>query len=56
MIKKITELSINVDSKLEMLKDAGHAASMFAKAPNLEADIVIWLRRVILVAGYFVQG
>jgi hypothetical protein len=35
-----------------MFKDAGHAASMFAKQPDLEADIVIWFRRHLPVAGY----
>jgi hypothetical protein len=35
-----------------MFKDAGHAASMFAKQPDLEADIVIWFRKNLPVAGY----
>jgi hypothetical protein len=35
-----------------MLKDAGHAASMFAKQLDLEADIVIWFRANLPVAGY----
>jgi len=29
-----------------------HAASMFSKEPGLEADIVIWFRRNLPVAGY----
>jgi len=51
-IKKIVSLSTNRDSQLTMLKDAGHAASMFAKQPDLEADIVIWFRSNLPVAGY----
>ena len=35
-----------------MFKNAGHAASMFAKQPDLEADIVIWFRSHLPVAGY----
>src|SRR5262245_31020243 len=38
-IKKILGLSTNKDSHLTMLKDAGHAATMFAKQPDLQADI-----------------
>jgi len=51
-IKKIVGLSTNRDSRVEMFKDAGHAASMFAKQPDLEADIVIWFRANLPVAGY----
>jgi len=51
-IKKIVGLSPNKDSQLTMFKDAGHAASMFAKQPDLEADIVIWFRRNMPVSGY----
>ena len=51
-IKKIVGLSTNRDSQLEMFKDAGHAASMFAKQPDLEADIVIWFRSNLPVSGY----
>ena len=51
-IKKIVGMSANQDSQLTMFKDAGHAASMFAKQPDLEADIVIWFRRHLPVAGY----
>jgi len=51
-IKKIVGLSTNRDSQLTMLKDAGHAASMFAKQPDLEADIVIWFRSNLAVSGY----
>ena len=31
-------------SKLQMFKDAGHAAFMFEKEADLQADIVIWFR------------
>jgi len=51
-IKKIVSLSTNRDSHLTMFKDAGHAASMFAKQPDLEADIVIWFRSNLPVSGY----
>jgi dienelactone hydrolase len=51
-IKKILALSAHPDSRVEMFKDAGHAASMFAKQPDLEADIVIWFRSNLPVAGY----
>jgi dienelactone hydrolase len=51
-IRKIVALSSHPDSRVEMFKDAGHAASMFAKQPDLEADIVIWFRQNLPVAGY----
>lgn len=51
-IKKIVGMSQHPDSRIEMFKDAGHAASMFAKQPDLEADIVIWFRANLPVAGY----
>jgi dienelactone hydrolase len=51
-IRKIVGLSTNRDSRVEMFKDAGHAASMFARQPDLEADIVIWFRSNLPVAGY----
>ena len=51
-IKKIVGMSANKDSQLTMFKGAGHAASMFARQPDLEADIVIWFRRNLPVAGY----
>lgn len=51
-IRKIVGLSTHRDSRVEMFKDAGHAASMFAKQPELEADIVIWFRANLPVAGY----
>jgi len=51
-IKKLTEVSTNRDSHVETFKDAGHAASMFAKQPDLEADIVIWFRSNLPVGGY----
>ena len=51
-ITKIVGLSANRESQLTMFKDAGHAASMFAKQPDLEADIVIWFRSNLPVSGY----
>ena len=51
-ITRIVGLSTHTDSRVEMFKDAGHAASMFAKQPDLEADIVIWFRANLPVAGY----
>lgn len=51
-IKKIVGLSQNKESNFTMFKNAGHAASMFAKQPDLEADIVIWFRSNLPVAGY----
>jgi dienelactone hydrolase len=51
-IKKTVALSTHPDSKVQMLKDAGHAASMFAKEPELMADIVMWFRSNLPVAGY----
>jgi dienelactone hydrolase len=53
-IKKIVGLSTNRDSKLTMLKGAGHAATMFEKEPDLQADIVIWFRTNLPVSGYAV--
>ncbi len=51
-IRKLVGLSTNKDSQLTMLKDAGHAASMFEKQPDLQADIVIWFRSNLPVGGY----
>jgi dienelactone hydrolase len=51
-IKKIVSLSANRDSRVEMFKDAGHAAEMLAKQEDLGADIVIWFRANLPVAGY----
>jgi len=51
-IKKILSLSPNKESQLTMLKGAGHAASMFEKEPDLQADIVIWFRTKLPVSGY----
>jgi pimeloyl-ACP methyl ester carboxylesterase len=51
-IRKIVGLSANSYSQMAMFKGAGHAASMFAKQPDLEADIVIWFRSNLPVAGY----
>jgi len=51
-IRKIVGLSMSPYSRVEMFKDVGHAASMFAKQPDLEADIVIWFRSNLPVGGY----
>ena len=51
-MKKLVALSTNHESQLEMLNHAGHAASMFAKQPDLEPDIVVWFRSNLSVAGY----
>jgi dienelactone hydrolase len=51
-IKKLIGLSTNADSNLTMFKNAGHAASMFEKQPDLQADIVIWFRRNLPIGGY----
>ena len=51
-IKRLVGLSTNRDSQLEMFKDAGHAASMFEKQPDLEADIVIFFRSNLSIGGY----
>jgi hypothetical protein len=51
-IRKIVGLSTHPDSRTEIFKDAGHAASMFAKQQDLEPDIVIWFRANLPVAGY----
>jgi len=50
--RKAVGLSANPDSRVEMFKGAGHAASMFARQPDLEADIVIWFRYNLPTAGY----
>lgn len=51
-MKKLVALSPDSYSQLEMLSNAGHAASMFAKQLDLEADIVLWFRSNLSVAGY----
>ena len=51
-VKKVVDLSTNTYTQLEMLKNAGHAASIFAKEPALEADIVIWFRKNLPIGGY----
>jgi len=50
--KKLVALSTNSDSHLEMFTNAGHAASIFAKQPDLEPDIVIWFISNLPLAGY----
>ena len=51
-IKKLVGLSTDRESRVEMLKDAGHAASMFSRQPELQADIVIWFRSNLPPGGY----
>ena len=51
-IKKVVGLSPNKSSQLQMFKDAGHAAFMFSKQPDLQADIVIWFRSNLAIGGY----
>ena len=51
-IRKIVGLSAHPDSRTEIFTDAGHAAAMFARQQDLEADIVIWFRANLPVAGY----
>ena len=50
--KKLVTLSADSDSHLEMFTDAGHAASILAKQPDLEPDIVIWFISNLPLAGY----
>jgi len=50
--KKLVALSTNSDSQLEMFTNAGHSASIFAKQPDLEPDIVIWFRSNLPLGGY----
>lgn len=51
-IRKIVGLSGHRDSQMTLLKNAGHAAEMLAKQEDLAADIVIWFRANLPVAGY----
>lgn len=51
-IKKIAALSSHRDSRVQMLQNAGHAAEMLARQEDLAADIVIWFRANLPVAGY----
>jgi len=51
-VKKAVDASMNAYSRLEMFKNAGHAASIFEKEPDLEADIVIWFRTNLAIGGY----
>jgi pimeloyl-ACP methyl ester carboxylesterase len=51
-IQRIVGLSAHPDSRVEMLKNAGHAAEMLARQQDLGADIVIWFRANLPVAGY----
>lgn len=51
-IKKLVAASASSYSQLEMFKNAGHAASIFEKHPDVEPDIVIWFRTNLPPAGY----
>jgi len=51
-VKKAIDSSMNTYSKLQMLKNAGHAAAIFQKEPELEADLVIWFRTNLAIGGY----
>jgi dienelactone hydrolase len=50
--KKLVAVSTSSDSQLEMFTNAGHAASIFAKQPDLEADIVVWFISNLPIGGY----
>jgi len=50
--KKLVALSTNSDSQLETFTNAGHAAAIFAKQPDLEPDIVIWFISNLPLGGY----
>lgn len=45
-------MDLNRDSQIEMFTNAGHAASIFAKQPDLEPDIVIWFISNLPLGGY----
>ncbi len=51
-VKKAVDFSANTYTRLQMFKNAGHAASIFEKEPGLEADIVIWFRTNLPIGGY----
>ena len=51
-IKKALGASPNADSQLEIVKGASHGSAMLAKQPDLEADIVIFLRSNVSIGGY----
>jgi len=51
-IQKLVEISTNNDSQITLLSDGGYGASLFAEHLDLEADIVIWVRSSLSVAGY----
>lgn len=50
--KKTVSASPHRESRMQTVKGSGHAASMFAKEPELEADIVIWFRSNLPPGGY----
>lgn len=49
---KLVASSTNSDSHLEMFTNAGQGASILAKRPDLEPDIVIWFISNLPLAGY----
>lgn len=49
---KLVSASPSSYSRMDMFKAAGHAASMFERQPDLEADIVIWFRKNLAIGGY----
>jgi dienelactone hydrolase len=51
-VKRVVDSSMNAYTRLEMFKNAGQAASIFQKEPDLEADIVIWFRSNLAIGGY----
>lgn len=51
-VKKAVEASPNRDSQVEIVKAAGHGTAMLEKQPDLEADIVIFLRSNVPIGGY----
>ena len=51
-IRKIVGLSAHGDSRVAILRNAGHAAEMLARQEDLGPDIVIWFRANLPVAGY----
>jgi dienelactone hydrolase len=51
-LKRLIAASTCADSQIEMVKQSGHGAAMFAKQPDLEPDIVVWFRSNLSVAGY----
>jgi hypothetical protein len=51
-IRAIVALSGHAESRVQIVKNAGHASEMLAKQEDLNADIVIWFRGNLAIAGY----